>query len=475
MKKSRLAPLIVSLALLLPLDTSVADDSHSSLEECKIKNVEISNPLRVGWPKFPGLIRPEGSPSFLVVGVDFEDAPMSALETNLIRSSLQLDRITDRYKYVSEGKFSPAFEVYPHWVRMPEQSSHYGQSRNQIEFIDDEWTTHHIMHDLMLLLKDSVNFKKYSGVIILVPGGKALSGTAAYATVLDKSLANEFSEGVQNYIVVGGSLISQGEVNPWQVIVHEINHLLGLPDLYLYETDGDWKAKTPGPFGQQAFVYESSSDSLAWNRWLNSWIPDEQVTCLDKVEDVFTQFMSPPNDSDPAGSQLLLIPLNESKVLAIESLNPKGYVGVTYFNSLLVYTVDTSIKIGEGPVRIIPRPTLLTLAPLTPSLPDWKRFVEAPLIPGSYLEYEDFLIVNEAQEKNGSRLTIYRGKSAIDKKRELEQPNKKEIASEENSDPLPQKKTILCVKGKTKKRVTAISPKCPKGFVFTRVLSSRDK
>lgn len=460
-----LARLSAAALLLISFPALPASGTElSNVESCKIRQSDQSQILRMGWPKYPGLIDSKGSPKFLVVGIDFVDAPMKDYSAIHISDVLELDKITERYDFVSLGQFTPKFEVYPEWVRMPSPSSHYGQDRERVEFVEGEWSTHHLTHDLTNQLIGMRNLKDYQGLILFVSKGDVLSGRSAYATILDKHI-KEISGGPGNYIVIGRGWESEDRVEVWRAIVHELNHLLGLPDLYLYEPDGYWQGRTPGPFGQQAFIFNSSSDSLGWNRLLNGWIPENQILCLTDTRGIEKVYLSPPNDGDESGKQLVIYRLSESKVLVIGALNSQGYDARTYENSVLVYLVDSSVKSGEGPVTIIPRPTPLTLAPLSPSLPDWERFVEAPLIPKSYLEYGEFLIVNEAPKDKGAIVSVYVGDAKAKMKIELNNQAKAEEPKVEPSPtPVAKKKTIICTKGSKVLKVKAINPKCPKGY-----------
>jgi M6 family metalloprotease-like protein len=460
---NRVLVVLVSL-LIIPLNVLPSSGAEPiSFTDCKIPQVDQDQVLRIGWPKAPNLIKPLGSPRFLVVGVDFRDAPMNAYEASRIEEVLQLKKVTERYDFVSNGKFSPKFEVFPQWVRMPFDSQNYGSSLNQIEVIQGEWNTHLLVHDLENLLDESISFLPYQGIIAFVSGGQALSGRAGYATVLDNDL-DSVKYGINNYIVVGRDWENEPRVETWKVIVHEINHLIGIPDLYLYESDGYWQGKSPGPFGLQAFLFQSTSDSLGWNRWLNGWIPDSQVLCITNGQGLIGKVLSPPSDNNETDPQLVIFRLSNSQALVIESLSASGYDAQTLTTSLLVYVVDSSINTGYGPIRLVPRRTDLTTAPLSPDLPDWERYKEAPLIPNSYVEYQDFLIVNEGERGAGEVLSVYKGQSRIDKLVEISEAAKPKVGVEVTQEKSSTLKSIKCKKGKNTKVIRAIKPKCPKGY-----------
>jgi M6 family metalloprotease-like protein len=450
MKKKTLGIIMMLVTFNLFLTPNSYSSEVSSLQPCKIQRYDQTNPLSIGWPKFPGTLITIGKPKILVIGVDFPDAPAQDFTPESIPRLMNLESVSSYFKKVSNGLLDPQFKVVPNWVRMPHSSDHYGTNREGVLFVDGEWQTHHLEHDATNELKRSLNLSEFDAAILFVSGGAVLSGRSAYATVLDGGIRS-LSDGLGNYVVVGYGIFRLAEVKPWKVIVHELNHLMGLEDLYLSTTDGWWQGKTPGPFGQQAYVYGTATDALGWNRWLNGWIPDSQVLCITNSRSYLDLLMTSSVSSDRERYQLIVIKQSDKKVLVIEQLSSQGFDSSTMPNSVLVYTIDTSIPQGEGPVRIIPRPTALTKAPFSPALPDWERFVEAPLIPKTYVDYGNWLISNQAAVNDGSRIAIYFGNDATNMKNYL--------------DSLPKAtKTISCKKDKKLKRVTGVNPVCPKGY-----------
>lgn len=454
--------LLASLSLAIFFSSRALAIDNPSLDNCKILQKDQNQVLRIGFTKYPGLIATSGTPKFLVVEVTFPDLITNKSEVLNLAARLDLKEVADRYGFVSGGQFTPIFDVYPKLVQLPEVSSHYGSDRDVVQLVKGEWSTHHISHDLERILISQQNLTSYSGLIILVPDGATLSGKASYATVFDPEI-KAMSGGVGNYIVLGGEWLKQNQIDVWRPIVHEINHLLGLPDLYLYEPDSYWLGKTSGPFGLQSFVFDASSDSLGWNRFLNGWVAENQVLCVSDPKTIENLVMNPPHSSTKSGFELVIVKLSETKVMVIEALDEKGFDSNTYANSVLVYTVDSSVNSGFGPVRIIPRPTPLTLAPLSRDFPDWVRFKEAPLIPSSYTDYDNYLIHNVGKSGEGAKISILRTANEKDKSALISRLSKSLTLATKTSTNV--KKTISCVKGKTVLKVSARNPKCPAGYV----------
>jgi M6 family metalloprotease-like protein len=308
------------------------------------------------------------------------------------RTLMQLEKVSNFYSSVSNGTFKPNFYVFPSYVRMSENSGHYGRILEKDELINGEWESHHLTHDALELIDGKVNLDEYEGAIVVVSGGESLSGRIALATSQDEGLDKHRSGEIHNTILAGIRSFAEPGLTPWRILVHEINHLLGLADLYIYAEDGWWQGNSPGAFGQQGFMRGSSqSDSLAWNRWLLGWIPNSRIKCLSDLKIAMTVSMSAPGVDDKH-KEMVIVKLSEHKVLVIETLKEKGFESKSKKNSILVYTVDSWVQPGFGPIHLIPKKGSVTNAPLSPQLTDWERYKEAPILPGQSVTYKDMVI-----------------------------------------------------------------------------------
>ena len=392
---------VASLTLALTVsDASAAED----LTPCQIQVQSTANHMRIGWPKDPDVMPSIGNVKILVLAIDFSDAPMSGDPTGEYKNLMQLEKISAFYKSVSNGFFKPTFEIYPKYVRMKENSEHYGKILERDELVDGEWESHHITHDAMREVDGIVDLSQYKAALVIVSGGKSLSGRVALATSQDVNSDPHKTGEIHNTILAGIRSFAESGVVPWRILVHEINHLMGLADLYLYSQDGWWQGKSPGAFGQQGFLRGSSqSDSLAWNRWLQGWVPNTRVQCNAAAATVSDIPMSQPGTIDNR-HEIVITRINEHIVLVVEALKTKGFEAQASKNSMLVYLVDSWVKPGLGPVKIIPKKSAMTYAPLTPEIPDWIRYKDAPIAPGQSITWENFVIRNN--KLSGGKMTL---------------------------------------------------------------------
>ena len=434
--KSFIWTILVSFALswqIAPARASIAD--------CKIKNLDNVSHQEVGWPRDPDTLPSKGKVKFLILAVDFEDSPASNFKVSELPNRLQLATVSGFYNAVSNEIFQPIFDLYPSVVRLPKNSEKYGDSASSDVLVGNEYASHLITHDALNQIESKLDINQFLAVIVVVTGGHSLSGQVALALSTDHVPEDKVPGNINNEIVLGEKSLDNQDIYEWRVIVHEINHLLGIPDLYLYSKDGYWQAKTPGPFGQLGYLRgESSSDSLAYNRWIRGWLAESQVLCVKNLISSKT-FQIQQQKINSGKYELILYRISDTKVIAFESPRNKGFASSTYPNSILIYSIDSEIPVGEGPVRLIAKVNATTSKPLSPSLPDWERFKTAALLPGDWVKFQGMVFVNKPLK-------------TIEKYVDLA------ILTGKDANPT----TITCVKKGLKLKKTGYFLNCPTGY-----------
>ncbi len=441
MRAKRVLPLISGATLLLAL--SPLAHAEDLLEPCRIKSPDTTNHMRVGWPVDKDSMKSIGKTNILVLVVDFSDAPKVDLNVSAVKQQMELSTIANYYSTVSNGLFEPAFTIFPNYLRMPESSAHYGKQLEVDEVVGGEWESHHMTHDAIDVASKSIKISGFDAAIVVISGGASLSGRVALATSQDEGLDTHESGEVHNTILVGQEAFQIEGIKPWRMLVHELNHLMGAADLYLYGTDGWWQGKGVGPFGLQAFVgSHSESDSLAWNRWMRGWIPESRILCATSDRDLLKAKMSPPGSKDK-NYEMIIFKKSATEVFVVEALKTQGFEASTIEKSLLVYRVDSTIEAGKAPIKIIPRKTATTSAPLSPNLPDSERFREAPITTYQQVFFEDYLFRNVEFVNGATVFSFFVGSNAVTQ-----------------SKVVP--KTITCKKGKKVLKIKGYSPSCQK-------------
>lgn len=353
---------------------------------------------------------------------------------------------------------------------------------------------------------------------------------AGYATSLGDLLKDRSLEKV-GVSFIGSAPSRWGDPNapPWKVVAHELGHNFGLPDYYITSKPGrsnmEWAGLTSGPFDIMAHLSANANELLAWNRWKVGWLKDEEVVCIDRLEQRRSIAVTPVA-SAVSGIKAVVFPQDAYSAVVVESRQAIGSdQGLMQDETgLLVYLVDSRIGSGDGPIRIIPRNNQYTSTTWSPSLPDKVRHLKAALRPGDRIQVGDLTLENSGKQ-GSDQLLVFRGpdtrqtvvvnsqfkstyalslksipvliKSSSDApilltsetpdicevsgaRVLLKKPGVCFIVHEQGTNDgffsateiayfnVVSSKTIICKKGPTVRKVVGAQPKCPSGFRLMR-------
>ncbi|KAH6886949.1 hypothetical protein B0T10DRAFT_575360 [Thelonectria olida] len=130
---------------------------------------------------------------------------------------------------------------------------------------------------------------------------------------------------------------------------HETGHTMCLPDYYPYASGletryyvGGWSAMGdiggPGP------------DFFSWDKWRLGWLSDDNIDCV--VEHGTSEHTLTPLEVT-GGTKAVVIAANETAALVVEARVAEGLDSKVCAPGVLLYTVDTTIPTGEGPLRVL--------------------------------------------------------------------------------------------------------------------------
>jgi len=403
--------LIIAFLFLITIFPSLSSQNASAVSaaNCKILAKDTVTHQREGWPRDLEALQSAGAPKILIVAVDFPDAPAGGNADTYINKKIDLASLKGFFDHNSGGVFSPEFITVPDFVHMPLSSDQYGSSQTQTLLVNNEWQDHVITRTALAALADTVRISDYQAAIVIVTGGKALSGYVALSTSQDAGSIITKTGEIHNTILIGDGALNSTITPAWRVMIHEVFHLLGLSDLYLYQPDGWYLGKSTGLYGQMSYFQSSETEALDWNLWLLGWIKDSQIKCYEGIPSL----RSLPLNSEVIAEDVIRIAvfkLSPTKVLVVEPIGPNA-IDLNLEKGLLAYTVDSTIPTGFGPVSIISKKTPLSSAPISPTIPDWIRLQDAPLKQGEYLSIENKLFVNSAKAGDTPQLSVYTGSS----------------------------------------------------------------
>ena len=402
-----------------------------SVTQCKLADPFQSN-VRLGFPKDPARLSATGVQKVLLMAIDYSDAPTTENATEALKLAFDTDQVNAFYKSVSYGQLSFTFDIHPTVVRMPKTSSNYvgklGNTYPQPIFV----TT--IMQDAARAVSGQVNFSTYQAVAILDLARINSWGYWGFA-IPDAAPGFATTTGyIKNSTVIGaweGNNTNLAKGYKTFVLKHELGHLFGFIDLYIIAPGNYFIGQTPGPFDVMN-ANGPAHEFLAWQRWLQGWITDSNVTCLAFGDPTATMQLRPLGKTSTE-TQMTVIRVSAQKALVLESRRGTSTDNLSGNDGLLAYEMDLSVFSLSGPIKIIPKNSAAALAALSPDLSDVERYLDATAQTGEYIRYKDILIENKLSNQDGESIQIYKGDAAATRQRELDNIKKTALIAEFNA------------------------------------------
>lgn len=473
----KLLSFCLSVALVVISSTVPASAGVTSAETCKLPNANGQS-VNLGLPRDKLLMPSIGTVKVLVVGVDFSNARESTTPEQMIKG-FNLETVTDFFATSSYGQLNLNFTVASEVVRLP------------ISDIGVNETT--IGLETGKALPNNYKLSEYGALLIVTTKNSSYSrSTASVLSIVQNSTGR-----VTNYSVLAGIKPDESRwlSSPWRTVAHEVGHLMGLMDLWNREDSMAWQGQTAAPFSlmNTGAGWGYAADFFAWEKWALGWIPDKDVFCLTKdTNDVVINLV---NLDALQGIRLAVMPISSTKILAVEYRKKSTLDFGIVKPGALVYTVDVSKGNFELPIRIAPSAEALQL-PFSENIKDYERYKKAPLGNFDSVEVEHLQVANVGidlgrgiliSSKSRSEIQDYLGnllvqnreeaeaeakaRAELKAKQEAEEKAVAELKARQEAESKAQveasstkKTTITCVKGKLSKKVSAVKPKCPKGF-----------
>lgn len=276
--------------------------------------------------------------------VDFDDHPASAAsaaeaEANLASGVEYLER-------VSGGRLDVTTTTSDGWVRMPEPSTSYPFERG-LSYED------HVRYigDAIAAADDTFDFSDVD--VVWVTATKE-APNITYSPTTNFLDVTADGNHLTHAVTFGYDQWRWGGL----VLAHESGHTLGLPDLYLFEAPpedpGNYHAAVGG-WDLMGLISGAGPEYFAWHRWQLGWLDDAQVVCAgdDRTTSARLAPVARSGEALPGQAAMVVYPLSETRAVVVENRQPVGYDEGIEARGALVYTVDTSVPSGEGPVRVV--------------------------------------------------------------------------------------------------------------------------
>lgn len=358
----------------------------SLLDETKRCRVQESGKVLpaggVGFPIHPDYVLSDDRK--IVVQLIYVDAPDQKADTKPSDdASFWIDGAGGYLRDVTDGQIDFEWRYEDTYFRLERKFSSFGITRTQ------QGNARNFIQAAIDASDVKVDFTDVD-MVVVVPPPKISKKLIDYSPAIPLTKANGFD--VDEGRVYRGTLA--GADTRWKegylLIAHEIGHLLGLADYYSHK----WR---PGDefFDQFRFMgeYDGMNNAAgrgrewtAWSRWLLGTLDESQVRCIDASSSPLTtthQIWS--ISSHVFKEKMVVVRTGLSTAFVIESRkSQRNDKGITSNNEgLLVYKIDTKIKNGNGPLRIVRKKSL-----------EDPMLVDAPLRFGEFVEVSGFKIEN---------------------------------------------------------------------------------
>lgn len=303
-----------------------------------------ANELNRGYPLFhegplntAGALPTAGHVRALVVAVDFSDAPAS-------QDAAQLANITvsglGRFEEYSYGRFSASAQIVTGWRRMPRPASSYAS------LSDGGDGARVFLGEVTGLVDAEADFSAIDFVIVVAPGLAPFqrAGNPAWSVFPGRGFTRDGRE------IRHATTLMRAFTMAYQDIAstanHELAHSLGLPEAY-QQTSGGTRFDLVGMWDLMS--QPNQHHFLAWHKYRLGWIEQAQVTCVDAPSQA--QVTLSPLETR-GGMKAVVVRMSPSQAYVVEVRRKIGLDGNLCREGVLVYTVDSQVDNGGGPIRV---------------------------------------------------------------------------------------------------------------------------
>ncbi len=279
-----------------------------------------------------------GTLNVLMLFADFTDAPATESTSSLY--DLLIPTAQDWFSEVSQGRFSISVDRVDEWFRAPQASGTY------------DWRTFDghktYISQIMGLADATVDFGPYDAVFIIASRGTAQPVSPTFHAIPGNGVTMDGVE-IRSAVTFGEDVrLDLGPSYGAFTAVHETGHIVGLPDLYLFDA-GTWLSSMAAVGMWDPMAFQGLGTHLvAWHKWKLGWMDEDRLDCLGPatVERTLVPFDS------TTGLQAVVIPTSGEAVLVVEVRRARGFDSEICEEGVLVYAVNVNVGTGRGPVRV---------------------------------------------------------------------------------------------------------------------------
>jgi len=383
---------VVSQPKTQPIQALTPKASLNNIESCKLTHGQRN----YGQIAFSSWINPKivmnQRLNVQVIPIEFTDFPSS--KTVLADHERYFNYIKNAYSNISDSQVNINFKVPSDYFKVNKKISSYdtGKRFNCCGGGINDWVQldmNRLFADIVSVVDPSIDFSNLDLVFFVVPPTTDNDYIGHGFPAPHPQLRT--SEGFIPYWYFSPPMSEVSRkswfgVEPYMHL-HELMHAMNKLDDH--HGDGDF-GRIDGDAGTGNWSHMSgmSTDFLFWEKWITYMVSDDQVICA-KTDSSSTHWIKPSNYFGKE-EKLLVIPVDSTKVLVVESIRAAGFnLKIPRVSEgALVYLVDIT-KTGKGRGINVLRPSSRTT-----SILEIRNFAlaDAPLKIGESISSNGFKI-----------------------------------------------------------------------------------
>jgi M6 family metalloprotease-like protein len=307
---------------------------------CKLPNRSPRDDVALGFPRIANRLISTGNVSLAALFVDFSDAPAAQSPAAFAAALAPAGAF-----YAAASRGALALALAPRLastLRMPAPSTAYS-------FATFDQQRSYLRAASAAAVDAGYNFSGFDSIIVLAAPTPALPNGPAFCAEPGQG----FSAGglyLENAATSGDDFKYWG----YKWLNHELSHTFGLVDLYSF--GGSPQFGFTGQWGIMGDIAGAAPEFFGWERWLLGWIGDDAVACVGAGSG--QRFALAPIEAAAGGRSgdllLIVVPTGPTTAVAVEFRAAAGFDAAIPKPGLLVYTLDTAVATGEGPLRVLP-------------------------------------------------------------------------------------------------------------------------
>jgi M6 family metalloprotease-like protein len=315
--------------------------SNADTNLCKIENNKLWTKLThgLGFPRPENRLPNKGTLNFKVLFAKSSGSTVANEKSAQdLYKKLQPEIVSSFYNQVSNGSVKNIqFEPYYSWIEFDKLESLQDARGTDQSRVESEWRT--FVSKTLETADSQIDFTKSDGVIIILdPNSSYLR--IAYA-LADEHIVD--GKKISNVVMLGRAFVRVGR--PPYLVVHELGHLFGLPDLYSYQDSTD----TADYFSVMNMAASEGVGYFGWERYILGWLDDPQMICH-KAGEVVGNLIPLTKKN---GLKMIAVPISSSEVLVVENRTKEGIDKMISSAGIIAYVVDSSIESGKNPIKVL--------------------------------------------------------------------------------------------------------------------------